>query len=84
MSFPRFFLRSWEVSDRLFKLRTEEPPSPSELTAREDAAAGVLLDRVGLQIEQRGDIGDRQDILASDAHAEPHGSLFALITLLAI
>ena len=84
MSFPRFFLRSWEVPDRLFKLRTEEPPSPSELAAGEDAAAGVLLDRVGLQVEQRGDVGDRQDILARDAHAETYGSLIALITLLSI
>jgi hypothetical protein len=84
MSLPCFFLRSRQAPDRLFKLRTEEPPSPSELAAGEDAAAGVLLDREGLQVEQRRDIGDRQDILARDTRAEAHGSLFALITLLAI
>jgi hypothetical protein len=39
---------------------------------------------VGREVEQRGDIGDRQDILARDAHVEIDGSLIALITLLSI
>ena len=54
------------------------------LRSGEDAAPCVLLDRVRLQIEQRGDVGGRQDILKGDAHAETDSSLIALITLLSM
>jgi hypothetical protein len=66
MSLPRLFLRSGQVPDRLLELRTEEPPGPPELSPGEDAPPRVLLDRVGLQVDQRRYIGDRQDILARD------------------
>lgn len=68
MSLPRLFLCSRQVPDRLFERGTKEPPGPPELSPREDAPPGVFVDRVGLQVEQRGDIGDRQDILTRDPH----------------
>lgn len=72
------------MPDGLFKLRTKESPGPSELAPGEDAAPRVLLHGVGLQVEQRRDVGDRQDILARDAHTEEDSSLITLITLLSI
>ena len=54
--------------DRLLELWAQEPPGPAELTPGQDPAARVLLDRVGLELQQPGDVVDREDILARDAH----------------
>src|ERR1700677_1776832 len=54
--------------DRLLELRAQETPGPAELAPGEDAAARVLLDRVGLEFQQPGDVVDRKHILARDAH----------------
>jgi len=58
------------MPDGVFKLRTKESPGASELAPGEDAAPRVLLHGVGLQVEQRCDVGDRQDIVARLGVAE--------------
>ena len=57
-----------KILDRQLELRTKESPVPAELASRQDPAARVLLDRVGLELQQPGDVVDRQDVLARDAH----------------
>jgi hypothetical protein len=54
--------------DRFLELRSEKAPVATELPPRQDPSAGVFLDRVGLQVQERGNVRDREHVLARDAH----------------